>query len=307
MNGMGSIRRRALRSSAVVLASAFLLAIGLGDRSVGVEIILKNDSLAGPGTGIVLATFIPGERAASWFTAPAGGDIVGVQILWASMFGGQPQQVETAITVSTSGTFPTVGAADALIPGPMLTDGSANEFRYTDPPIDAMPIQIPVVAGQSFSVDVEFFNQSSGNPFAPSIETDMDGTMAGAQSVFVLPGGWMDANALGILGDFAIRAIFEYAPTPGDGNDDGKVDGLDYLLWASNFGDNPADDPPGSPGNGDYNNDGMVSGLDYLLWAGHFGQGPLDATAVPEPGSCVLLIMGTAWLITRRRWTYEVG
>jgi hypothetical protein len=88
---------------------------------------------------------------------------------------------------------------------------------------------------------------------------------------------------------------------PSDGNGDGKVDGLDYLLWAGNYGDDPAADPPGSPANGDYNDDNVVNGLDYLVWAGNFGAGV--ATAVPEPGSCVLLIMGTALLVTCRRRT----
>jgi hypothetical protein len=66
-----------------------------------------------------------------------------------------------------------------------------------------------------------------------------------------------------------------------DGNLDGQVDGLDYLLWAANFGDDPADDPPGTPENGDYNNDGKVDGLDYLLWAGQFGAGTAVVASVP--------------------------
>ncbi|MEZ6072030.1 MAG: dockerin type I domain-containing protein [Pirellulales bacterium] len=60
---------------------------------------------------------------------------------------------------------------------------------------------------------------------------------------------------------------------PGDGNGDGKVDGLDYLIWAENFDDNPANDPPGSPYNGDFDGDGKVDGLDYVVWANHFEQG----------------------------------
>jgi hypothetical protein len=66
-----------------------------------------------------------------------------------------------------------------------------------------------------------------------------------------------------------------------DGNLDGKVDGLDYLRWAANYGDDPADDPPGTPQNGDYNNDGKVDGLDYLLWAGHYGEGLAVVASVP--------------------------
>ena len=85
----------------------------------------------------------------------------------------------------------------------------------------------------------------------------------------------------------------------GDGNLDGVVNGLDYLTWAANFGDNPADTPPGSPENGDFNDDGVVNGLDYLVWAGNFGAG--GATVVPEPASWLLLAFGGALLIGRRR------
>ncbi|MEZ6071584.1 MAG: dockerin type I domain-containing protein [Pirellulales bacterium] len=89
----------------------------------------------------------------------------------------------------------------------------------------------------------------------------------------------------------------------GDANNDGRVDGLDFLVWASNFDDNPADDPPGSPANGDFNDDGVVDGADYLLWAAHFGEtglpSPLATATVPNqrpflsyggrwpPGVCV--------------------
>jgi hypothetical protein len=102
---------------------------------------------------------------------------------------------------------------------------------------------------------------------------------------------------------FAIDDLaFVFGPeiVPGDGNGDGHVGGVDYLLWAENFGDNPADDPPGSPANGDYNNDGAVSGLDYLLWASNFGMGPLDAVAVPEPSGLGLLLFGLILPAVRR-------
>jgi probable HAF family extracellular repeat protein len=86
---------------------------------------------------------------------------------------------------------------------------------------------------------------------------------------------------------------------PGDGNGDGVVDGQDYLLWAENYGDYPADDPPGSPGNGDFNNDGAVDGMDYLTWAGNYTGGA--TTAVPEPSTLVLLALSTIAVLPLRR------
>jgi hypothetical protein len=87
----------------------------------------------------------------------------------------------------------------------------------------------------------------------------------------------------------------------GDGNLDGVVNGLDYLIWADAYGDNPAADPPGSPENGDYDDNGRVDGNDYLAWAGNYGAG--IATTVPEPGALALLLVGmlASGLVRRRR------
>jgi hypothetical protein len=94
---------------------------------------------------------------------------------------------------------------------------------------------------------------------------------------------------------------FIIVDTPGDANGDGKVDGLDYLVWAGSFGDDPAADPPGSPANGDFDDNGVVDGLDYLVWAGNFGNGPNDAAAVPEPTTLALAGVGGMLLVLRRR------
>ena len=85
--------------------------------------------------------------------------------------------------------------------------------------------------------------------------------------------------------------IVTVEPTlPGDGNGDGWVDGLDYLLWAANYNEDPSD-PPGPEG-GDYNLDGVTDGLDYLLWAGEYGNHL--STAVPEPTTFTFTTL--AWL-----------
>jgi hypothetical protein len=91
-----------------------------------------------------------------------------------------------------------------------------------------------------------------------------------------------------LSGQIVATATVNLAPgLPGDANGDDMVDGLDYLIWAENFGDDPADDPPGSPANGDLNDDNVVDGLDYLFWASNFGAST-DGITVPEPSLAVL-------------------
>ena len=96
--------------------------------------------------------------------------------------------------------------------------------------------------------------------------------------------------------------------TAGDGNGDGKVDGLDYINWADHFGQTGV-----SYSKGDYDQNGVVDGLDYVIWADGFGTGAADfpnlalgnsgapdlesglgVSVVPEPESWLLAALGLA-------------
>ena len=54
---------------------------------------------------------------------------------------------------------------------------------------------------------------------------------------------------------------------PGDANGDGKVDGFDYLVWLSHYGQTSNNGPI----DGDFNSDGSVNGQDYLVWLSNYG------------------------------------
>lgn len=181
------------------------------------EIVVKNDSIPAAGSGTPLPAFLANEQAAAWLTSPVAGDIVGVQVLWASQFGGNPPSQELAVHIYAAGAFPMPGGLLASVVGPTLVDGAVNEFRHLDPPTDSVPLQVPVGAGQTFVVALEFFNQSAGNAFASGVEYDGDGCQAGKNGVFTIPGGWSDACAAGVTGDFGIRAIVDPVPVPEPG------------------------------------------------------------------------------------------
>jgi hypothetical protein len=52
------------------------------------------------------------------------------------------------------------------------------------------------------------------------------------------------------------------ALAPGDFNGDGKVDGVDFLIWQSHYPRSSG----GTPDGGDANGDGKVDGVDFLVW-----------------------------------------
>jgi hypothetical protein len=70
----------------------------------------------------------------------------------------------------------------------------------------------------------------------------------------------------------------------GDAGLDGVVDGLDFIEWNSHKFTNLA-----AWCNGDFNADGVVDGLDFILWNENKFSSSDGVSAVPEPGTTVLL------------------
>jgi len=191
---------------------AVLLVPGLTVTSLGVEIVVQNDRLVDNSTAAVQAGFVAGESAAAWLTSPCDGNIVAVQILWRSQFGGAGQSIEDSITIFDVGTFPQPGAQLELLEGPVLTDGVLNEFRFLDENM-TIPLSVPVSTGQTFVVSLRFFN--TPGVFGASVTTDTNGCQAGRNAINASPGGWLNLCSFGASGDFVIRAVVDCPSLPG--------------------------------------------------------------------------------------------
>jgi hypothetical protein len=85
----------------------------------------------------------------------------------------------------------------------------------------------------------------------------------------------------------------------GDFNNDGKVDGADYVIWRKTLGSTTnlqAD------ANGSLN----IDAADYIHWRDNFGAPPGSGSgllgAVPEPGTTMLMLIGltSLWVFKRR-------
>ncbi len=75
-----------------------------------------------------------------------------------------------------------------------------------------------------------------------------------------------------------------YALLPGDANCDGKVDGIDFVIWLNFYGKTPQT----CPNDPDFNNDNKVDGIDYVSWLSNYGK---TETPTPRPSSTPTLAL----------------
>jgi hypothetical protein len=107
-----------------------------------------------------------------------------------------------------------------------------------------------------------------------------------------------DLNSDTVINAGDTEILFDILGTQfGDANLDGTVNGDDLALWQENYG------TPGGWAAGDFNGDTNVDGRDFLIWQRNFGFGVNLAAklqSVPEPGSLVILLVGSLSLVCRR-------
>ena len=123
-----------------------------------------------------------------------------------------------------------------------------------------------------------------------------------------------------------VALIAQEAVLVPDFDDDGDVDGNDFLAWQRGESPNPLSQSDldnwqasfGVAPSGDFDEDGDVDGGDFLywqindgslaglqLWQENFGSVASSAaatsTAVPEPATGIMLLLGMAVMFTGRR------
>lgn len=213
--------RRAPFPGSSVLASFVAIAAGLAAMMVPCRVAAQCTE-QGPlqnytgGGQVVCPCFAAGEEAGAIFTVPAGEypiEILKIGIGWGSQFGGTGQQLEEAIHIYAGG-LPNPGTPIFSLPGPQLTDGAINEFDISLTPGNK------TIASGPFTVTLEFLNGNAGDIFAPSVVHDGNGCQPGKNVVKAIPGGWTDACALLVTGDWvfyvkyrSLKAIAAASPS----------------------------------------------------------------------------------------------
>jgi hypothetical protein len=71
-----------------------------------------------------------------------------------------------------------------------------------------------------------------------------------------------------VLSDEEVSKLYdEFTRIDGDANDDGFVDGLDYIIWLNHFGQST----PNGHKDGDFDGNGTVGSEDYTIWLNNYG------------------------------------
>ena len=193
----------------VLSAAAFFLSAALLPCTVHAQCPAKPPlALYTPGPNTPCNCFIPGEEVGVTFT-PAAADypleVLSVSFYWRSVLGGAPAIQEQGVHLYNAG-LPNPGPRIATIPAPILIDGVLNNHPFPGP--------VPV-AGGPITATLEFINQTSaGAPVAPDVVWDSDGCQPGINLVKTIPGGWSDACALGVTGDWVVELVYRPCQTP---------------------------------------------------------------------------------------------
>jgi hypothetical protein len=204
---------RSRRNAAVVVGLA-ALALAAGADEIGAQCVEQQVQNFTGGGQVACPCFVPNEQAGAVFTLPANVypiEILKVGVGWGSVLGGSPQSIEDAIHIYAGG-LPNPGNPIFSLIGPVLTDGVINEYNLEPIPGNK------VIASGPFTVTLEFFNGNAGNYFAPSVVHDGNGCQSGKNVIYAIPGGWLNACAAGVTGDWVFYVKYRSVKVTGGAN-----------------------------------------------------------------------------------------
>lgn len=190
-----------------------------------------------------------------------------------------------------------------------LTGPPADPSRFTTylVEVDLSSLHIQIQAGQEYVYnivkDTSVFNPGTleVRQSATSLSLPFEDVWYTSNDPQISP-GYLQSQRSSSYSNFA--SSISLLTLEGDYNSDGVVDGRDFLVWQQCVGLEGGD--PYRPGDG--NGDGFVTAADLTVWQQQYGMtladldGPISpSSAVPEPSTAVLALIGLLLACRRRR------
>jgi hypothetical protein len=134
----------------------------------------------------------------------------------------------------------------------------------------------------------------NGTTYNKTVSANRDGTfyIGYREAMSNLPG-----SAIGLSRPPTFDLMVATPAEDADFNNDGIVDGKDFLAWQRGFGG------PGGLPQGDADGNGQVNAADLTIWKVQFGTSPATAAAaaIPEPASAIMLAVAAFGIPLLRR------
>lgn len=174
--------------------------------------------------------------------------------------------------------------------------GAVNNGSTPGGPDGATVVRIFRTDGTELATDVTHLR------FDLFAVSDLDGIMrdpfAGINSFTQQDDGFAAAYVSPLVWEIDVLGE-EVLPDSADFDEDGDVDGSDFLAWQIGFG--TQDNALFSQG--DANHDGSVDELDLNIWETQYGESPPTTLVVPEALSMRLAVVCFCLLLTTRKCT----
>ncbi|MGD9646168.1 MAG: dienelactone hydrolase family protein [Pirellulales bacterium] len=223
----------------------------------------------------------------AWFELYMKGD----QSVWRDFWG--PEAVSNALIQNTHHSGISLTATLASLTG---SEGTTAQFSLKVQNIGTTPTSYSLfVDDNEYSTDLSMLqtpvlNVGQFASFTVDVDRPHDAPLGAFDTLLVSARSDLDGGTR----NFVTLTANVIQRAPGDANNDGVADGLDYVAWSDHFGQSTAN----GHNDGDFNVDGVVDGLDYTIWADNYsaaaagGGGEFAALVVPEPASWSLGICG---------------
>jgi hypothetical protein len=135
---------------------------------------------------------------------------------------------------------------------------------------------------------------AAGNTFDVLDWNTLSGTFSNLQLPILTGGLTWNTSQLYTTGTLSVVGVV------GDYNHNGTVDAADYTIWRDTLGST-------TDLRADGNDNGVIDQGDFAVWKSHYGDhagsgaGSAESSAVPEPATLLLLLMGAATMCLGQR------